>query len=137
MVEFKSKDGTLLAIHCLVEEFERGRVNICPNEQFLQVGVICEKAGKKYAVHKHLICDKLVGRTQEIWVVVGGVIRFKIYDFDKQLVSEMIVKAGDCIITFAGYHEYEIVSYPDARVYEIKSGPYLGKEKDKEYMDGT
>ena len=134
MIECKSKDGALLAINCWSADFVKGRINICSDEKFLQVGMIRESIGKKYVAHKHLICDKIVRRTQEAWIIISGRVKFTIYDSNKEFLKSWILTAGDCVITFAGYHEYEILE-DGTIVYEIKNGPYRGREKDKVCMN--
>jgi len=40
---------------------------------------------------------------------------------------------GDCSITFCGGHNYMCLE-DDTLIYEAKTGPYLGVEKDKTFI---
>ena len=45
-----------------------------------------------------------------------------------------IIKKGDCSMTFEGGHTYTIME-DDTVVYEYKTGPYMGIENDKVFID--
>ena len=56
------------------------------------------------------------------------------YDTDRTLLKEEVIRKGDCSMTFEGGHTYEILE-DDTIVYEYKTGPYMGVENDKFFYD--
>ena len=84
--------------------------------------------------HKHLWKEspkKTI--TQESMVVVKGKIRFIMYDIDDEVLEEIDVEQGDMTLTFQGGHTYEVLE-DNSVVYEYKTGPYYGREMDKEWI---
>ena len=67
---------------------------------------------------------------QESWVVIQGSVKVYFYDLDEQLLTTEILYRGDCSMTFEGGHNYEILE-ENTLVYEFKTGPYEGIDKDK------
>lgn len=109
-----------------------GRVDIAPEDEFLQVSALHMMAGKTFRPHKHIPCEKLGTITQESWVVIYGSVRAKLYDLDDTIIAEPLLQSGDLSITFRGGHTYEIID--DAKVYEFKTGPYTGQVDDKVFI---
>jgi len=66
-------------------------------------------------------------------VVVKGKIRFIMYDIDDEVLEEIDVEQGDMTLTFQGGHTYEVLE-DNSVVYEYKTGPYYGREMDKEWI---
>ena len=56
------------------------------------------------------------------------------YDLDRTMLCEKILQPGDCSITLHGGHNYLCLE-DDTVIYEFKTGPYNGRDKDKEYID--
>lgn len=112
------------------------RVNITPEDEYLQVAMLRIENNKTFRPHKHIECHRHTDITQESWVVVKGKVKAFLYDIDDTVIAEPILGPGDCSITFRGGHTYQSLS-EDTLVYEYKTGPYLGIEKDKEMIDDT
>ena len=55
------------------------------------------------------------------------------YDLNDDLLTTREMIKGDCTITYLGGHNYEALE-EDTIVYEFKTGPYLGLEKDKTFL---
>jgi hypothetical protein len=70
---------------------------------------------------------------QEAWIVISGSTKFTAYDEDGTFMSYHYLFPGDCVISFGGGHTYEILE-DGSLVYEFKTGPYEGIEKDKEWL---
>jgi len=66
-------------------------------------------------------------------VIISGKVKAILYDLDDTIISEPVLDTGDVSITLYGGHTYEILE-DDTLVYEYKTGPYLGPEKDKEFI---
>jgi cupin fold WbuC family metalloprotein len=88
--------------------------------------------GKTFRPHKHIwkepSFDKMIA--QESWVVIRGSVKVLFYDTDMTLLETHVLNAGDSSFTLEGGHTYEILE-DDTLVYEYKTGPYEGQEKDK------
>ena len=74
--------------------------------------------------------------TQEAWVILSGNVKGSFYDINDELIYETTLSAGDCAVIFRGGHALRCLS-EDALMYEFKTGPYYGPEKDKEFIGGS
>lgn len=125
----------LLHIINRFDEIEN-RIDIVPEDQFLQMSAIKVDSGKSYRSHKHLVKEILEKETitQESWVVIQGSVRVTLYDIDDKIIAVEVINRGDSSITFAGGHGYEILE-DNTVVYEYKTGPYRGQQLDKKFID--
>ena len=90
--------------------------------------------GKTFRPHKHIKQVRTTDIAQESWVVIQGAVKAILYDLNDEIIEEVILRAGDCSITFKGGHNYEAIE-EDTIVYEYKTGPYQGREKDKSFIE--
>ena len=107
------------------------RINVVPDEEFLQLATLKMDKGKTFKPHKHIYKkgeQKIIA--QESWVVIKGSVKVIMYDLDDTIIDEVILAAGDCSMTFAGGHNY-VIQESDTIVYEYKTGPYKGIKSDK------
>ena len=111
-----------------------GRIDVAPKEEFLQVAVLQMNAGKTFKAHKHITHEKTTDIAQESWVVLSGSVRAILYDLDDSIIAEETLNAGDLSMTFRGGHNY-LATSPNTFVYEFKTGPYLGQELDKTFIE--
>ena len=131
MQEFYSTiDGRLLHVVNRKEDISSKRVDICPNDKYLQVSCFSLPKEKTFKPHKHIPLERSTDITQESWVVIQGKIKAILYDLDDTILEEVVLNRGDCSITFEGGHNYESLE-DDTLVYEYKTGPYFGQKKDK------
>ena len=111
-------------------DIDPGRKDLVEDDQFIQVATIKQPQGKKFNPHRHIMYPRHeVYITQESWVVISGLVKVTLYDLDNSVLHEDVLEPGDCSITLQGGHNYEFLQ--DGLVYEFKTGPYLGTEKDK------
>lgn len=113
-------------------ELSSNRVNVCPDESFLQLGLI--KSGpRSYAPHFHLDhqTPRQIIRAQESWVVMRGSVEVTLFDKDDSVQATKTLNQGDVTLTLYGGHGYKILE-EGTLVYEFKSGPYEGVEIDKQ-----
>ena len=138
----KIEEDTLLHLVTRLSEVESvemeypklARVDIAPENQFLQVAILRMDTGRTFRPHKHIFKEgpeKVIA--QESWVVIKGRVKVFFYDLDDTIIQEEVLEAGDFSMTFRGGHNYEALE-DDTQVYEYKTGPYLGVEKDKEFV---
>ena len=117
----------------------KGRTDIAPTEEFLQLATLKMEKGKTFRPHKHIWKDSPTGHygkviAQESWVVIKGSVKVHLYDLDDELIEEIVIKEGDCSMTFEGGHTYAILE-DDTVVYEYKTGPYEGQKLDKVFLE--
>jgi|TARA_R110002020_G_scaffold244312_1_gene457977 hypothetical protein len=123
----------LLHIILKKEDVKTRRLNVVEDHEFLQLAAMRLPAGKRFRPHKHVYCEKVSTIAQESWVVITGKVKAIFYDLDDKMIAEETLCPGDCSITLRGGHTYEILE-DDTLVYEYKTGPYLGPDKDKEFI---
>jgi cupin fold WbuC family metalloprotein len=135
MQKIFSKIEKNLLLHIVYRlEDVKGRTNIVPDEEFLQLASLKMKKGTTFKAHKHIFLEKKTNIAQESWIVIRGSVKCIFYDIDDTVISEPILNPGDCSMTFRGGHNYLILE-DDTVVYEYKTGPYLGQEFDKEFLN--
>ncbi len=128
----------LLHIINRYDEIEK-RTDIAPASEFLQLATLRMEKDKTFRPHKHIWKDSPAGHfgqviAQESWVVIKGSVKCHLYDIDDDLIAEEVIKQGDCSMTFEGGHTYTILE-DDTVVYEYKTGPYEGVERDKVFLE--
>ena len=111
-----------------------GRLNISPDEEFLQLASLKMMKGQTFKAHKHIFNEKVTNIAQESWVVIKGSVKCILYDLNDVIIAEPVLMPGDCSLTFRGGHNYLILE-DDTIVYEYKTGPYLGQEMDKVFLN--
>lgn len=131
----KVEPGVLLHLINRLVEIE-GRTDVAPVEEFLQLATLKMKAGQTFKAHKHIVLEKQTNIAQESWIVVRGSVKCIFYDLDDTIIAEPILMPGDCSMTFRGGHNYLILE-DDTIVYEYKTGPYLGQELDKVFLNNN
>ena len=133
MRKIYSKVDEELLLHMIntIDEITQKRMDISPPEQYLQVACFEMPKGKTFIPHKHKTQMRTSDICQESWVVISGQIKAILYDIDDTIREEVILNPGDISITFRGGHNY--LSMEDGTVvYEYKTGPYHGRDADKE-----
>ena len=129
----KIKPEVLLHLINRKEDISK-RQDLSPEEEFLQVSCFSVGKEKKPNPHKHIEQLRTTNITQESWLIVEGSIKIILYDLDDKIIKEEILKSGDCLITFAGAHSF-IALEEYTTIYECKTGPYQGQEKDRVFID--
>jgi cupin fold WbuC family metalloprotein len=129
----KVEPGTLLHLVFRLAEAS-GRTNIAPEDEFLQLANIKMQKGQTFKAHKHIIHEKKTNIAQESWLVITGRVECILYDLDDKIIARPVLNPGDVSMTFRGGHNYLILE-DDTVVYEYKTGPYLGLQFDKVFLD--
>lgn len=131
---YSKKDPSVL-LHAIVEKsgFESDRLDVSPEEEFLQLATMRFDKGRTFKAHKHIFHEKVTNIAQESWVVIQGKVKAILYDLDDEIIETVELSSGDASITFRGGHTYEIMD-DDTLVYEYKTGPYLGQSLDKVFI---
>ena len=110
-----------------------GRVNISPEKESLQAAFINLSINQTFKPHKHIFYPREMPMAQESWIVIRGKVKVIHYDLDDKIIKETILKPGECTITYRGGHNYLSLE-ENTLVYEMKTGPYQGIDKDKTFI---
>jgi 5-methylcytosine-specific restriction endonuclease McrA len=137
MLKIYSKINPEKLLHIIFNLNEvNDRVDLIPEDNFLQVSVVRKTKGKKFKTHKHIY--KQINHTnqiaQESWLVYKGKIMVYHYDIDDSLLGTHELSEGDMNITLFGGHTFEILE-DDTIICEQKNGPYYGQELDKKFIN--
>ena len=110
------------------------RIDIVPEQNFLQVASLNLLSNQKFAAHKHLWKQLAENRIipQESWVIIEGKVRVDCFDIDDKFLESNELNPGDISITLFGGHSYTVLENTIA--YEFKVGPYLGQFQDKIFL---
>ena len=130
----KIQPNKLLHIVTSVDEIKLGRIDVVPEEEYLQLAILKMNKGKTFLPHKHIIKEKITDIAQESWLVYEGKVKCTFYDLDDSILDEPIIEKGGISITLRGGHNYLIMS-DNTTVLEYKTGPYLGQEFDKKFIN--
>ena len=114
-------------------EISDERIDICPENKYLQISTKKLKKDTKFKPHKHNILERNLDNTHECWIVLEGSIKGTFYDLNNELIYETILKTGDCAVVYNAGHSLEVVE-DNTILYEVKNGPYYGQQKDKTYF---
>ncbi len=117
------------------DDLSSPRIDLSPPNQFLQIAKIEIPKGKQFLAHRHIVhkIDHTEMIAQEGWVVIEGKVEVSYFDLDDTLLSKHMLAPGELSYTFFGGHSYKGVS-EQSKVFEFKSGPYFGQEKDKVFI---
>jgi hypothetical protein len=111
------------------------RINISPEEEFMQLCYLNLNKKNKFLPHKHFWKPNKKKKiiVQESWLLVKGSAKVLLYDLDDKFLTSKTLKPGEISITFAGGHKLDILKN-NTIIYEHKNGPYEGQQKDLKYF---
>jgi mannose-6-phosphate isomerase-like protein (cupin superfamily) len=109
---------------------EKERNNLCPDKEYLQVSTKKLSKGVSFVPHKHNELHRVSDITQEAWIFLAGKVKAKFWDIDDTFIYETELGPGDCAVVFRGGHSFDVLE-DDTILYEVKTGPYYGVERDK------
>ena len=133
---FYSKVDENILLHQLFKpNFKNGnhRINISPEQESLQVCHLGLANNQTFKAHKHIFYKRDMPMAQESWVVISGKVKIFYYDLNDKIITTRIMSEGDCTITYRGGHNYKSLA-ENTIVYEFKTGPYFGTERDKVFL---
>ncbi len=130
----KTQPDKLLHVIVRRDDLKPGRIEVIPEQHFIQCALLNMEEGKTFKPHKHIWKPKKrMIIAQESWIVIQGSVKCTFYDLDDQIILEPILYPGDASFTLEGGHTYTILEN-DTLVYEYKTGPYEGQELDKTFI---
>ena len=104
-----------------------------PKEFSQQLGYMKHPPGYKIRAHTHKLVVREVKYTQETLLVKSGKIRINFYSDEKKYIGSEELAAGDVVLLASGGHGF--VFLEESELIEIKQGPYISPEDDKERFE--
>ena len=98
-------------------------------ESPLQLGILTHKKNAEIKAHTHRTVPRTIDKTNEVLYVLEGRVEVIFYSDCGKLHGETILEKGDTILLSDGGHGFRMLE--DARILEVKQGPYTGVENDK------
>lgn len=132
-VEIIKKDNEILAMIIPNNYHSSETKFFTPNNFSQQMAFMSRKAGNIIGAHTHNVIKRDIHFTQETLFIKKGKVKVNLYDKERNYFDSRILEAGDIILLASGGHGFEFLK--DAKIIEIKQGPYLG-EKDKTRFKG-
>jgi hypothetical protein len=129
----KIRPDVLLHLVTDINKLKEERIDIAPENEYLQLALLNFSKGKTFKPHKHIIKEKLTDIAQESWFVYKGSVECIFYDLDDSILTREKIIEGQVSMTFRGGHNYKILE-DNTLVLEYKTGPYLGIENDKKFI---
>ena len=130
----KVKENKLLHIIVRKNDLKPGRIEVVPENHFIQCALLNMEKDKTFKPHKHIWKNRTRDViAQESWIVVQGKVKCTFFDIDDNIIAEPILEPGDASFTLEGGHTYTILE-DDTLVYEYKTGPYEGQKLDKVFL---
>jgi cupin fold WbuC family metalloprotein len=137
MIQYFSKIDPQKLLHVVVrkEDLTPGRVEVVPEDNFIQCALLNMEKGKTFKPHRHIFKERTRNViAQESWIVIQGSVKCTFYDLDNSVLVEPILNHGDASFTLEGGHTYTILE-DNTLVYEYKTGPYEGQALDKIFLN--
>ena len=132
----KSQPNKLQHIIVRKKDLIPGRIEVVPEDNFIQCALLNMKKNKTFQPHKHIWKERKRNViAQESWIVIQGKVKCHFYDLDNTIIKEPILESGDASFTLEGGHTYTILE-DNTLVYEYKTGPYEGQKMDKTFING-
>lgn len=130
-MEVIKHDGNIVTIIYRENDWVEGLRFITPENLFIQVGSWYYEKGKKLTSHIHKVFQRVSDRTHEMTYVKKGSMRVLLYDENKNFLQDFILSEGDLAVYAYGGHGYEILE-EGTQIIEVKNGPYIDVDTDKE-----
>ena len=135
VVYSKVDPSKLLHVVVRKEDLTPGRVEVVPEDNFIQCALLNMEKGKTFKPHRHIFKERTRNViAQESWIVIQGSVKCTFYDLDNSVLVEPILNPGDASFTLEGGHTYNILE-DNTLVYEYKTGPYEGQALDKIFLN--
>ena len=99
------------------------------NTQEFQFGCGVADRDKVFAPHIHKRVERTVYTTTEFLYVINGLMTVEIYSEDEQYVQTIYLKDNQAFLQYFGGHRISLQQ--GTKYFEIKQGPYYGRDFDK------
>lgn len=107
-----------------------------PEEVTFQFGVGINSEDKTYKSHIHKNAKREIETTSEFLYVVDGKMEVDILDENANIIEKIVLTNNMALLQFFGGHA--IRTKAGTKYFELKQGPYYGRDFDKiDVEDGT
>lgn len=117
-------DGRLVAVIVRKDHLVDTVEFVGGEEQPLQLGFHEKKAGVVLSPHLHSGEPRTITTIQEVLYIARGKIRITYYTPDGNKIDSVDLFEGDTVLQVSMAHGIEVIE--DARIIEVKQGPYHG-----------
>jgi hypothetical protein len=133
MKKIVHKDELIALIIDSAGDFRQGVHFLSEEDWPLQLGLLAHPGGHSIPAHRH-IERTTSGRitTQEFLFLLDGRMDVDFYDGQGVLFQSETLVSGQALLQVRGGHGFTFRE--PSRIIELKLGPYLGKDKDKEAL---
>jgi hypothetical protein len=100
-----------------------------------QLGCLNHPAGTTIEPHIHNPVRRMVTYTQEVLIIISGVVCVDFYGDDRLWLTMRRLVAGDALVLIRGGHGFRVEE--DARIFEVKQGPYVGEHDKTRFLPAT
>ncbi|WP_282125713.1 hypothetical protein [Marinifilum flexuosum] len=100
-----------------------------PSEATFQFGFGQIIEDKNLLPHIHKRVNREINTTSEFLYVVSGEMIVDVYDENEKFIEKVILKDNMALLQFIGGHEISLRA--GTKYFEIKQGPYFGRDFDK------
>jgi len=126
-------DGNQLIAIVIPNDLEANGVKfITPQDFPFQVGLLVHPADTILKAHTHKKLKIETDIFQEILIIQSGVVAVDLYGMKNKFLTSVELKSGDSILFVDGGHGVRIIE--DARILEVKQGPYPGDANAKIFI---
>ena len=125
------ENNEILCIILKSNEWKKGLNFLTPSDMFIQAGTWSYDKGKQLMAHVHKKYERKIDKTMETIFIKRGSLKINIFNNKKEHLESIVVIEGDTAILCNGGHGYEILE-DNTEVLEVKNGPFIDVEKDKE-----
>ncbi|HKW89160.1 MAG TPA: cupin domain-containing protein [Candidatus Acidoferrales bacterium] len=116
------------------DDFRPGAQFFSESEWSLQIGLLMFPPGHAIAAHAHLPqTNPRTQPTQEFLLVASGQMETDFFTEDGRFFQTETLSQGCILFQIRGGHAFRFLE--PTRLIEVKSGPYLGRDKDKILLD--
>ena len=130
MIEHITSSGRPVCYIIRAELSPKETTFLTPQTSNLQVGFVVYGAGGEIARHVHKPIERHITGTSEVLVVKKGRCQIDIYNDERELIATRDLRKGDLMLMVGGGHGFRMLE--ETVLLEIKQGPYLGVEGEKE-----
>jgi hypothetical protein len=106
-----------------------GTVFTTPDECIFQIGLVRDADGKVYQPHIHTPLERNITGTCEFLFIVSGRMDIIVLDEQAKAVGTVVLTAQQALLQVRGGHA--ISTEPGTAFFEIKQGPYPGRDVEK------
>ena len=128
-------NGLLIAVIVNVKDFPNGMRFWGSEDTPLQFGSCVYTKGTILKPHVHKERDRIKKhKTQEFLYVIRGAIKTLFFNNDREYLCSEVLREGDCVLLYDGGHGFKVLKEGTTFI-EVKNGPYVSVEADKEKFD--